>query len=106
MSRLAGERTFTAPFQIHSETSREAATAIIPKLGRLEAQVLGYFRAAGVFGLTDDELQQMSDTTSVLRPRRRSLEQQGLVKDSGDTRLTRSGKNAVVWVITPAGMAS
>lgn len=84
------------PYQRHSTTSKVAASAILPNAKTLRAAVLNYLRAYG--GATDDEIQaalNMSGNTE--RPRRRELEQHGLVRDSGRRRLTHSGRQAVVW---------
>lgn len=88
-----------APFQQHSPTSKEAARRMAPMLGRMEVEVLNAIaecQAAGGSGLTDDELIAAFGTQSV-RPRRIFLVSCGKLADSGETRKTRSGRNAVVW---------
>jgi hypothetical protein len=90
--------------QRHSETSTAAAGAIEPKAATLRRLVLEALRLRGQQGATDDELQEvlgsvgMSGNTQ--RPRRVELVRAGLVRDSGTTRPTRSGRRAVVWVVT------
>ena len=87
-----------APFQSHSETSREASRQMAPHLGRLEIEVLNAIAEAQVAagsGLTDDELIAAFGTQSV-RPRRIFLVACGKLKDSGATRPTRSGRRAVI----------
>ncbi len=87
-----------APAQLHSATSIAAAQAIQPKLGELCRQVLAYLRLAGSFGGTDEELQTgLLLDGSTERPRRVTLVEYGLVVDSGRTRKTKSGRDAVVW---------
>lgn len=50
-------------------------------------------------GATDEELEKaLGIKGSTQRPRRRELEQQGLIQDSGLRRLTSSGREAIVWV--------
>jgi hypothetical protein len=51
-------------------------------------------------GATDEELQvALGLDGSTERPRRGELAKGGLVVESGATRLTRSGKHAIVWQI-------
>jgi hypothetical protein len=89
-----------APYQSHSSTSQAAAEAILPKAGTLRRKVLDYLVGRGVHGATDEEIQgglQMGANTE--RPRRIELVNALLVRDSGTTRPTRSGKQAVVWAV-------
>ena len=88
------------PFQNHSATSIEAARAILGKVYRKEQQILALFEYAKKYppGWTDDELIAHFGTHSV-RPRRIFLVACGKLRDSGTTRKTRSGRNAVVWVL-------
>lgn len=81
------------------ETSREAARSIRPLAAGYRADVLAAIRAAGADGLTDDECQRaLAMNPSTQRPRRLELEAARLVTDSGRTRLTASGRKAVVWI--------
>lgn len=87
------------PAQSHSPTSLEAAQAILPKAGTLRRKVLDYI-AAQADGATDQEIQQaLGMDPSTERPRRVELQRAGLVCDSGKTRRTASGRNAVVWIL-------
>lgn len=88
----------SAPYQRHSATSKAAAEALAPRLGKLEALALDAFRAAGHDGLTDDELDAVTCATSTLRPRRVGLAQKGLLASANRTRATRMGRVALVWV--------
>jgi|ERR1700722_300137 len=89
----------TPPAQQHSPTSKEAATSIEPLTGRLQLKVLTAIRESGEVGLTDEEIQtKLSMNPSTQRPRRIECLDQGFIKDSGRTRKTRSGRQAVVWV--------
>lgn len=84
------------PAQRHSPTSVAAAERIEPNAGTLRASVLAYLKHAGA--ATDEEMQyNMGLNPSTQRPRRVELVRAGLVYDSGRTRLTRSGRSAVVW---------
>lgn len=88
-----------APYQRHSATSKAAAIGIEPKAGTKRAKVLEYLRSCSAQGATDEEMQQcipMSPNTQ--RPRRVELLAAKLIKDSGRTRKTVGGDDAVVWV--------
>ena len=90
-----------APFQQHSVTSIEAAISIARALGPMELEILNLIeecQVAGGNGVTDEELIIAFGSQSA-RPRRIYLTATGKVRDSGAVRKTRSGRNAVVWVI-------
>lgn len=88
-----------APYQRHSETSKEAAEAIEPDLASLRGQVLAYIRACAENGATDDEVQVALDMNpSTERPRRVELWTAGWVVQTEATRPTRSGRSATVWI--------
>ena len=99
----------TAPYQKHSETSLSAAQQILPKAGTLRYKLLEYIISCGKDGCTDEEAQQnVPMAPSTPRPRREELVEMGLIKDSGDKRLTNSGRKAVVWIseeVLPRGNA-
>lgn len=83
-----------------SDTSREAAEAIAPKLGRLQRMALNAIRARGVNGLTAEELADVLgvDRASI-QPRSSELRRKGLVVDSGARRRNASsGRSAICWV--------
>ncbi len=89
------------PAQQHSPTSVAAGEAIAPVAATLRAEVLAAIQAAGADGLTDEEVQtRLSLGGSTARPRRIELVESGLVTNSGRTRPTASGRQAVVWVAT------
>lgn len=93
----------TPPSQRHSATSIDAAEAIVPLAGRLRRRVYEWLVSRGETGGTDEEIQDALDMpSSTERPRRVELVRAGLVIDSGRTRPTRSGRNAVVWSTDPA----
>jgi hypothetical protein len=53
---------------------------------------------------TDDELEQRSGNShQTISSARNWLVEAGWVQDSGKRRNTRSGRQAVVWELTPAG---
>lgn len=87
------------PTQLHSETSVAAAELIEPHANTLQAEVLEYLRIMGGDGATDEQMQEMLMLNpSTQRPRRIELVKAGLVIDSGRTRKTASGRQAMVWV--------
>lgn len=86
------------PAQRHSPTSVGAAKSIEPSAGTLRNKVWSYLCGCGSYGATDEELQDALEINpSTQRPRRIELVKLGRVVDSGQTRLTRSGRSAVVW---------
>jgi hypothetical protein len=90
-----------SPYQRHSPTSHEAARMLAPKLQPMELEIMNLIadsQAAAGTGMTDDELIADFGSQSA-RPRRIFLVKIGKLKDSGAVRKTRSGRNAVVWVL-------
>jgi hypothetical protein len=89
------------PAQRHSPTSVEAAQSITPqRIGELHRAIMGLLREQPE-GATDEEMQdELFMLANTQRPRRRELQLAGIVEDSGKTRLTRTGRNAVVWRLT------
>ncbi len=91
-----------APYQKHSETSREAASKIEGDAPTCRGIVLRVLRAHRA--LTDEEIQTISSLPpSTQRPRRIELVRLGLVRDSGKIALTRSGRKAVLWEAVTIG---
>lgn len=87
------------PAQQHSPTSTAAAESVVGKAGTLRAAVLDFLRRGS--GATDEEIQEgIPMAASTQRPRRVELVERGPVVDSGVTRATRSGRQAVVWRAT------
>ena len=93
------------PFSRGSQTSYEAAQSVDTSTGRYRVWE-ALFRA-GPIGMTDDELEVTLDIfLDTVRPRRRGLVIDGIVEDSGKTRLTRRGRRAVVWIMKPEGLTN
>jgi len=91
------------PYISHSDTSQAAAEAIAPDTGALRAEVFRYIDGQGSVGATDDEIQvALGMNPSTQRPRRIELCEANAVVDSGLRRLTRSNRQAVVWVSVDA----
>ena len=84
--------------QAHSATSRAAAESMEPHVNRLQKKVLDALRLSR-HGESDESLGQITGLPqSTLRPRRVELVNKGLIKDSGETRKTLSGRSATVWI--------
>lgn len=83
--------------QRHSPTSVAAAEAIQPCSANLRGKVLAFLREHG--GATDEEgIEATGISPSTYRPRRIELVRSGAVADSGTTRRTAAGRNAVIWI--------
>lgn len=90
-----------APPTNGTATSNVAAERIEPAAGTLRALVLAYVRQCGEIGATDEEIQLALDMNpSTERPRRQELEKLGLILRTERTRLTRSGRSAVIFIAT------
>lgn len=90
------------PHQRHSDTSTEAAVLIAPKFGTLMAKLLETFKKRPYLGLTDEEGQVLLGMEgNTYRPCRVTLTARGWIEDSGQRRLTRSKRKAVVWMLKP-----
>lgn len=88
------------PAQAHSATSLAAAASIKTAIGPLHRQILDHLKSSPN-GATDEELMHALDMGgNTERPRRRELELMGRIVNSGKTRRTRSGREAVVWRIS------
>lgn len=93
----------------HPETSRKAAKAVAPKRGTLRDVLFGVIANAGEHGRTDAELHQAvdvdwrTDIRSIGSARIDLRDKYGLIRDSGRTRLTPGGNEAIVWVLTDLG---
>ena len=81
----------------HSETSKAAAEQIKRAITPLHKIILAHLKHKPS---TDEEMQNSLDmSANTQRPRRRELQLMERIEDSGTTRLTRSGRQAVVWRI-------
>ena len=85
-----------------SDTSEAAATSMIPHAGTVQAKVLGILERFGP--RTDDYIEQLLGMRhQTVSAARRSLVLKGLVFDSGDRSVTRSGRKAVEWQMREQG---
>jgi hypothetical protein len=86
------------PYQRHSDTSMEAAVAAELRHDNERSRVLQFLIERG--GATDDEIQvALGMNPSTERPRRIELVNRGLVRDTGRTWPTRTGRRATVWEV-------
>lgn len=86
------------PPHVDQDTSRDAAQAIRAPSPVLREQVFGVIVANN--GATDDEVEvELTMRHQTASARRRELVIAGRVVDGGQRRPTRSGKNAIVWII-------
>lgn len=94
------------PRQRRSRSSRAAADVVEPKVKTRREQVLDYLKGCGDAGATDEEMQaRIPMGANTQRPRRVELVAALLVRDSGKTRITSGGDQAVVWITTGTGAA-
>lgn len=86
-----------------SDTSRDAAHSIRREMPRLEALVLSHL--SGCSGATAQEIEVATGLAgNTVRPRLVGLRERGLVEDSGERRVTTSGRRAVVWRAKRSGV--
>ena len=87
------------PAQKHSRTSRAASSRIKGHIGPSHAAII-QFLTNNPRGATDEEMQaQIPMSANTQRPRRIELTQDDRVVDSGRSKLTRSRREAVVWIL-------
>lgn len=89
-----------------SDTSRAAAESLPSRGADLRARVLGYIVGRGQDGATCWEIERsLAFIHQTASPRIWELRLAGRVADSGQRRMTGSGRQAVVWVALPEGAA-
>lgn len=89
----------TVPYQRNSSTSKAAALRAEPLASTKRGELLAFLRGREAKGATDEEMQclvPMNPNTQ--RPRRVELVQGAWIVNSGRTRKTLGGDDAVVWV--------
>ena len=81
-----------------TDTQREAAKRALPKSGTARAMVLAHIIHTN--GATDEEIvEALGMNPNTERPRRKELQEQGWIVDSGIRRRTSSGTSAIVWTL-------
>ena len=86
-------------------TSRIAAERVYPKSGSIRLSVYEYLIRQGLRGATDQEVQSaLNMSGDSVRPSRITLLRDGLIIDSGETRLNANGNPCTVWRAAETGM--
>lgn len=94
----------TPPHVKGDDTSTEAAIRALPFSESLRARVFRFIARKRNVGATDDEIEEASGLThQTISARRRELVLLGVIHDSGERRLTRSGRKAKVWMVNSKG---
>lgn len=87
-------------------TEISAAELVLPRAGILRRKALETI-AASDGGMTDQELAEATgEYLYTIAPRRSELLQSGWLRDSGRTRTTDHGRDAIVWELSDAGRAA
>ncbi len=87
-----------APY-VGQKTSRYAAMAIMPFLGRLENLVLNFIAGSQGRGATCDEVERyLGMPHQTASARIRGLVKKDKIIGSDHTRKTRTGRKAMVWI--------
>lgn len=87
------------PASGRTDTSAEAAASIASASGRIQRMVQLAISEVGARGLTCEELAgRLGMERTTVQPRTSELKLLGLIEDSGQRRLNRNGKKAIVWV--------
>ena len=89
------------PFEQISLTSALAAQEMKPHAGKLRERVFEYVKSQGDAGATSDEIEvALGLIHQTASARARELVLLGRLRNSGNTRKTRSGRHAAVLVVT------
>jgi hypothetical protein len=87
----------------HPSTAKAAAKRIKQKSGTKRMLVLTLLKAVYPDGLTDQEMQDnLKMRNQTQNPRRLELLEMGWIEDSGGTRHTEAGLDAIVWRYVPS----
>lgn len=82
-----------------TRTSRTAAISMRNHTTYIRERIYEYIASRHRIGATADEIQSHLEIDgSTVRPRLVEMRKLGQVRDSGETRKTRSGRSAVIWV--------
>ena len=84
-----------------TDTRSQTAESIRPVLAELQRQVLNFIAGQRGHGATDEEISLGLDMKAdTARARRVELRDAGHVHDSGTRRNNKSGRPAIVWVVS------
>lgn len=85
----------------HPDTSKQAALNVMPRTGTQRLAVLEAVANGRDGGMTDEEIRdELGLRYSSECARRKELVDGGWLEDSGRTRPTSTGQEAIVWVVT------
>jgi hypothetical protein len=87
-----------APPSVNTDTSRQAAAEIAPRLSALQKDILRYLRARAGGGTCDELEETLGLRHQTCGPRLRELALSGAIVETKMRRRTRSGRKAIVWV--------
>lgn len=88
------------------QTSRDAGARAFPRSATNRFRVLESIATGGPVGRTDDEVIVRTGLAhQSVGPRRLELLEGGWIEDSGRKRATRTGAQAIVWVLSQDGQA-
>ncbi len=88
-----------SPAHNGTPTSAAAAKSMQGLSLRIRGQVLRFLTDRRLLGATSEEVEHALEIAgNTCRPRLVELRQLGLVKDSGRTRKTKSGRQAIIWI--------
>ena len=88
-----------APPSVNTDTSRQAAAEIAPRVPAMHARILGVLSGCGETGATCEEMEDyLTLRHQTCGPRLKELAVSGAIVDTGMRRRTRSGRKAIVWL--------
>lgn len=102
-SRYGNAGDAGAPYCPSSDTSKAAAQKVATKVERDRENVLRFIAQTG--GAIWDEIWEPLKLSPTSNGRITELHFDGLIRDSGERRKTRTGCGATVWVVTEKGEA-
>lgn len=83
----------------YQSTSRDAYESVKPELGPIDYQIVSWIRSTG--GMTSDEIEDKTGFShQTVSAQIRHLTERGILVKSLLKRKTRSGRAAIVWVVT------
>ena len=86
-------------------TSILAAEKALPKSGTKRRRVYDYISGRGLYGATDDEIENaLGIDGNTVRPTRGGLVEDGYIINTGTTRKNKHGNECIVWRCADQGM--
>ena len=82
-----------------TDTSRQAAEAILPRVQTLREKALAVIRERP--SSADEVSEALNESVLSMRPRVTELFKLGLIYDSGQRRKNQYGRNCIVWTTVP-----